>query len=160
MRPSLFVVVAAISAVSAADDSRADPAGEQTWKNVVYLGGVPGVRVEHRDLEQTLTVTSSGIVVRVHPLPADPAPGKPRTPPRVLFEIPRGSIAAATHLGFRHDMPNAQAWIGLPGHWPKATDHLIVLNYRLSAGPEAEVLLRVDKKHFQEILDTLRSRLQ
>ncbi|HEU0141898.1 MAG TPA: hypothetical protein VFQ79_19400 [Bryobacteraceae bacterium] len=153
----LFVVAEVIAPLSAGHPEET-PSGEYTWKNVVYLGGVPGVRVDRGDFDQTLTVTPLKLIVIVQPPPDLDASKLPRKrPPRVLFEIPRDSIIGVNYEGFRHDMPIAQIWFGIPRYWPKATDHLLVLTYRLCDGRETEVLLRVDKNHFREILQALRN---
>ena len=155
MRHGRFLLVVGVAVVSFAQRPRDAPAGEYAWKNVVYLGGAPGIRVDRRDLQQTLILTPSSLIVRVEPPPDEGGRARPNAAPRVLLEISRDSMFAITYEGFRHDMHSAQAWIGIRGHWPKATDHLIVIDYRLPGGGEAEVLLRVDKKYFQEILDVL-----
>ncbi len=159
MHRGVFLFVAAGAVLCAGEGSGEDPGYEYRWNKVVYLGGVPGVRVDRRDLEQTLTVSPTSLIVTVQPPPdTNRSPGRAKIAPKVLFEIPRESIIAITYGGFRHDMPSAQAWIGIRGYWPKATDHLIVFSYRLHDGGKAEVLLRVDKKYFQEILNVLRNK--
>jgi hypothetical protein len=146
------LVITTIAIAHAARITADRPENELTWTKVVYLGGVPGVRVDRSDLEQTLTLTTSKLVVRVILPPSKDSITVTRRPPRVLLSIPVESLLAVTHSGFRHDMPTAQSWIGIPGKWPKATDHLLIIDYRLIDGREAEVLLRVDKGDYNEIV--------
>ncbi len=155
-----FLLVLAGAAALTSVHSDKDLGDEITWKKVRYLGGVPGVRVDRLEFEHTLTLSPSKVIVRVAPPPTTYSSTSVKKSPRVLFEVPRASVLALTYSGFRHDMPSAQSWIGIPGRWPKATDHLIIIEYRLPDGGEAEVLLRVDKDDYQEILDVLRKILQ
>jgi hypothetical protein len=74
------------------------------WKKVVYLGGVPGIRVDIRDREQTLILTATKLIIRVGPPPTTD-PSERKKEPRLLVEISRESLLALTYKGFRHDMP-------------------------------------------------------
>lgn len=56
-------------------------------------------------------------------------------------------------------MPVAQSFLGLPGRWPKASDHLVIVEYRLPDGRDAEVLLRVNKNRYSEVVSALQSML-
>jgi len=158
MRLGPMLVVVASAAALVAQDSHDGTRDEHVWKNVVYLGGVPGVRVDRRDLEQSLHLTRSNLILTVEPTMPVQVPGRPKPPSTVLFDIPRDAITAITYAGFRRDNIAAQSWIGIPRRWPKSTDHLLVIDFRRRDGGEAEVLLRVDRKHFQEILDVLQNK--
>lgn len=133
--------------------------GERIWKNVSYLGGAPRVPVNRLEPDQILILSRDKLVLKTKP-EYEWTPEYLRPPePKLLLEIPRQRIMAVTYSGFRHDMPGAQAAIGIPGKWPKATDHLVIVEYALDDGTEAEVLLRVHKDSYAEIVSALESML-
>ena len=139
-------------------------AGKQTselrWKNVQYLGGAPGVRVSLREPEHILILTRDKIVLKIRP-PAV-APGEQYARSReeqTLLELPSQGLVSVEYLSFRHYKPVTKSLIGIPGVEPKAIDHLIIVEYRLPQGDTAEILLRVHKNDYQEILNALRSML-
>lgn len=140
--------------------SAKDTKQDNTWDKIHYLGGVPGVRVDRKQLEHILTLTPAKLIVKVKPITmSDDIPGEKKEP-QLLFDIPMDSLIALTYSGFRHDMHSAQSWIGIPGKWPKATDHLIIIEYRLPDGKDAEFLIRVDKNDYEQILESLKKRIK
>lgn len=153
-RYARFLLVICFSAALPASFAK-DINGDNTWDKVHYLGGVPGVRVDRKHFEHILTLTPSKLIVMVKPITTADDIRREKEKPKLLFEIPMDSLIALTYSGFRHDMHSAQSWIGIPGKWPKATDHLIIVEYRLADGKDAEFLLRVDKKDFKEIRESL-----
>lgn len=126
----------------------------------MYLGGVPGVRVDRFDFDQILSLSAQKLTVKVNPPSPDDERLWSRRFPRVLFEIPCFDLLEVSHFEIRHDMHAAQGWFGIRGKWPKATDHLIVVKYRLSGGGEGDVRMRVHKGDVEDIVDSLRKATQ
>lgn len=159
MSSTLLLILLAGSAGSNPSDEQGKSEEEVTWRHVVYLGGAPGIRVDRSDLEQTLTLSKSKLTVKVIPPAPTGTNGQMEQIARVLFEIPCEDILDTDTLELRHDKHATQGWVGIRGVWPKSTDHLIVVRYRLP-GTEAEVLIRVSGRDVENVLAKLRKASQ
>jgi len=150
MRNELRVVaIVALTGAIAPVVVRSQTAGSgSTWSNVMYLGGVAGVRGKSLDWDNTLTISKEKITFA----------GK-----KVAFEIETRSVKRLDYTGHRHVNDGAVSsglvaggLIGaLVGSSAKSTDHYLEVTYALADGSTRGFLLRLHKDNQQEIIDAI-----
>jgi len=140
------------SATSQQQVDKSQPPAPRTWSNVMYLGGVAGVRGKSLDWDNRLTI--SGTAIRFE--------GTGKQP--IRFEISTASVRALDYSGHKHGNAEKSGGIlisglagGLIGSSIKSTDHYVVLEYLLPDGSPSAVLLRLHKDNQQEIIAALRA---
>jgi len=140
-------------ATSRQEIDKSPPPAPKTWSNVMYLGGVAGIRGKSLDWKNTLTVSATEIKFA----------GTGKTP--IRFEIATASIRALDYSGHKH-VNDGSASTGfllgglagaLLGSSAKSIDHYALLEYALPDGSPSAVLLRLHKDNQEEILATLRA---
>ena len=118
------------------------------WSNVMYLGGVAGVRGKSLEWDNTLTVSPDKIRFA----------GK-----KVRFEIDTRSVRRLIYRGHQHANDGAAA-VGfgaagllgaLVGSRLKSTDHYLEIAYELPDKSPAGLLLRLHKENQQAIIDAM-----
>ena len=148
---TLLQMTASASSRQEADKSR--PPAPKSWSNVMYLGGVAGIRGKSLDWRNTLTVSATGITFE----------GTGKRP--IRFEIATASVRALDYSGHKHVNDGTAStgfWVGglagaLLGSSAKSIDHYVLLDYLLPDGSPSAVLLRLHKDNQQEILAALRA---
>ena len=150
-----MVVAAALLQVTPLATSRQDvdksqPPAPRTWSNVMYLGGVAGIRGKSLDWNNTLTVSATAIRFE----------GRGKQP--IRFEISTASIRAMDYSGHKRGNADNGNFIGglaggLIGSSIKSTDHYVLLEYLLPDGSPSAVLLRLHKDNQEEIIAALRA---
>ena len=123
-------------------------AAGRTWSNVMYLGGVEGIRGKSLDWDNKLTIANDKISFS----------GK-----KITFDIDTKAVRNLSYRGHQHMSDGATAagfaaggLLGaFVGSRVKATDHYLELEYVLADGSPAVLLLRLHKDNQQEIIDAL-----
>ena len=153
----VLVLGAALLQVTASATSRqqvdkSQPPAPRTWSNVMYLGGVAGVRGKSLEWNNTLTISATAIRFE----------GTGKQP--IRFEISTASVRALDYSGHKHGNAEKSGGIlisglagGLIGSSIKSTDHYVILEYLLTDGSPSAVLLRLHKDNQQEIIAALRA---
>ena len=140
-------------ATSRQEVDKSQPPAPRTWSNVMYLGGVAGIRGKSLDWKNTLTVSATAIKFE----------GTGKTP--IRFEIATASVRALDYSGHKH-VNDGSASTGflvgglagaLLGSSAKSIDHYALLEYLLPDGSPSAALLRLHKDNQQEILAALRA---
>jgi hypothetical protein len=126
------------------------PPTPRAWSNVMYLGGVAGIRGKSLDWNNTLTVSATAIRFE----------GRGKQP--IRFEISTASVRALDYSGHKRGNADNGNFIGglaggLIGSSIKSTDHYVLLEYLLPDGSPSAVLLRLHKDNQQEIIAALRA---
>jgi hypothetical protein len=140
-------------AASRQEVDKSPPPAPKTWSNVMYLGGVAGIRGKSLDWKNTLTVSATEIKFE----------GAGKTP--IRFAIETASVRALDYSGHKHVIDGSASsgfLLGglagaLLGSSAKSIDHYALLEYLLPDGSPSAVLLRLHKDNQQEILATLRA---
>jgi hypothetical protein len=140
------------SASSRQQVDKSQPPAPRTWSNVMYLGGVAGVRGKSLDWNSHLTVSATSIRFE----------GTGKQP--IRFEISTASVRALDYSGHKHGNAEKSGGFlisglagGLIGSSIKSTDHYVILEYLLPDGSPSAVLLRLHKDNQQEIIAALRA---
>ncbi len=137
------------SATSGQEVDKSQPPAPKTWSNVMYLGGVAGIRGKSLDWKNTLTVSATAIRFE----------GTGKQP--IRFEISTASVRALDYSGHKRGNAETGGTISglagaLLGSSIKSTDHYVLLEYLLPDGSPSAVLLRLHKDNQQEIIAALR----
>ena len=133
----------------------AAPPADKTWKNITYLGGAPGVRVDIIEPHQVLILTPGKLTIKTI-IPATQTYGRHvKAQEKLLVELQRDSLRAVTYKNYPHERRLLQSLVPTD-KWPDMTDHLVIIDYRLPDGREPEILLRLDKKNYEEIVSALK----
>jgi hypothetical protein len=139
-------LVAALAPPALAFQTTAD--APKNWSNVMYLGGVAGVRGKSLDWDNKLTISKEKIVFS----------GK-----KVAFEIETSAVRRLDYTGHRHvnDGAAASGFVAagllgaLVGSTAKSTDHYLEVTYALADGTTGGFLLRLHKDNQQQIIDAM-----
>jgi hypothetical protein len=145
-RLAAVALMAALAPAAHAFQAAADAA--RTWSNVMYLGGVAGVRGKSLDWDNKLTISKEKIVFS----------GK-----KVVFEIETSAVRGLDYTGHRHVNDGAAATgfaaaglLGaLVGSSAESTDHYLEVTYVLADGATGGFLLRLHKDNQQQIIDAI-----
>jgi hypothetical protein len=148
-RRLLAVVVVAALIAPCARASQTAPGAGKTWSNVMYLGGVAGVRGKSLDWDSKLTISKEKIIFA----------GKNK----ITFEIETSSVRRLDYTGHRHisDGATGTGFVAggllgaLIGSSMKSTDHYLEVTYTLTDGSTGGFLLRLHKDNQQEIIDAM-----
>jgi hypothetical protein len=131
----------------AAAHPAAAQAAARTWSNVMYLGGVAGLRGKSLDWNNKLTVSSDRISFA----------GK-----SIKFEIETTAVRRLNYKGHQHVNDGAVAAGAVAGvigmlaaSSARSTDHYLEVEYELPDGSNAALMLRLHKDNQQAIIDTL-----
>jgi hypothetical protein len=125
--------------------SSAAQVADRMWSNVMYLGGVAGVRGKSLDWNNRLTIASDKIVFS----------GK-----TIRFEIETSSVRRLDYKGHQHVNDGAVGagfaaggLLGaLAGSAARSTDHYLEVGYVLADGSASALLLRLHKDNQEEII--------
>ena len=147
-RRVLAVVAVATLIAPGARASQTVPAAGKTWSNVMYLGGVAGVRGKSLDWDNKLTISKEKITFAAK---------------KVAFDIETSSVRRLDYTGHRHmnDGAAATGFIAggllgaLVGSSTKSTDHYLEVTYTLTDGSTGGFLLRLHKENQHEIIDAM-----
>jgi hypothetical protein len=147
-RRFLVVVAAATLIAPGARASQTAPVAGKTWSNVMYLGGVAGVRGKSLDWDSKLTISKEKITFAAK---------------KLTFDIETSSVRRLDYSGHRHMNDGAAATgfvaaglLGaLVGSSAKSTDHYLEVTYALTGGSTGGFLLRLHKENQQEIIDAM-----
>ncbi|HXD18439.1 MAG TPA: hypothetical protein VN654_15610 [Vicinamibacterales bacterium] len=145
-----WLVPAALMAAlaPAASAFQAAVAESKSWSNVMYLGGVAGVRGKSLDWDNKLTISKEKIAFS----------GK-----KVAFEVETSAVRRLDYTGHRHlnDGAAASGFVAagllgaLVGSSAKSTDHYLEVTYVMADGATGGFLLRLHKDNQQQIIDAM-----
>jgi len=145
----LIAAAAAVTLISiGAGASQTAQSSSKTWSNVMYLGGVAGVRGKSLDWDNKLTISREKITF---------------TGKKISFEIQTDTVRRLDYTGHRH-VNDGAAGTGfvaggllgaLAGSSAKSTDHYLEITYALADGSPSGFLLRLHKDNQQEIIDAI-----
>ena len=129
--------------------ARAAGRGDASWDRIRYIGGALSARVSLGDPEDSVTLSSDRLIIRLFD-------GQ-------TLEIP---TAAVTFLGYTREAIPDDGVIGLPAvgapipifymGWVKKVGlHYVAIEYTRTEGGSARVLLQADKKNYVPMLTAL-----
>jgi hypothetical protein len=146
IEPRIVVVIVLGALILHGDrQSQAAQVGGRTWSNVMYLGGVAGLRGKSLDWNNKLTISNDKIIFS----------GK-----AIKFEIEASSLRRLNYRGHQH-MSDGAATAGfvaagllgaLAGSAVRSTDHYLEIEYLLADGSTSALLLRLHKDNQEEII--------